>query len=371
MKFIVSTTTLLKSLQVISGVIKGGSVLPILDDFLFELNGEKLTVSATDLNISMRNTIMVESKESGSIAIPARLLSDTLKALPEQPLTFKIDTKTLAIEITSETGRYKLSGDAAEDFPKFPTPEKVSGINIPAGVLSNAIAKTLFAVSSDELRPAMTGILFEISTDGIAFVSTNGHTLVKITRSDVQADKEAQLIVPKKAAAILKASLPASDNIVSVTFNKSNVFFGFGSIVLIARLIDANYPAYNAVIPQNNPNNLKVSRLELLSAVKRIALYSNSTTYQTVLTIDGSELKVSSADLDYDKEATERLTCGYQGEDMAIGFNARFLIDALGVLDSSDIEIDLSTTARAGILRPDENEENEQLMILIMPVVVN
>ncbi|HRG90166.1 MAG TPA: DNA polymerase III subunit beta [Chitinophagales bacterium] len=371
MKFIVSTTTLLKSLQTISGVINTSSVLPILEDFLFEIKGGKMTVFATDLETSMSTELKVEAKDNGRIAIPARILLDTLKTLPEQPLTFKVDDKTFGVEITSETGRYKLSGENADDFPKIPQPEAVTEINIPAPALSNAISKTLFAVSSDDLRPAMTGVLFQVSPDGMTFVSTDAHKLVKLTRSDVKASKAAQFIVPKKALSLLKAALPGGDSGVNVSYNKSNAFFTFENTKLICRLIDANYPDYNAVIPQNNPNTLFINRMELQNAMRRISIYSNKTTYQVVLTITGSELKISAQDLDFSNEATERLTCNYEGNDIEIGFNARFLIEMLGVLDSGEIEIELSTPTRAGVLRPTEKNENEDLLMLVMPVMIN
>jgi DNA polymerase-3 subunit beta len=371
MKFIVSTTTLLKSLQMISGVINSSSVLPILEDFLFEIKGGKLSVFATDLETSMSTELKVEAKDNGRIAIPARILLDTLKTLPEQPLTFKVDEKTFGIEITSETGRYKLSGESPDDFPKIPQPEAVTEINIPASALSNAISQTLFAVSSDDLRPAMTGVLFQVSPDGMTFVSTDAHKLVKLGRTDVKVAKAAQFIVPKKALSLLKSALPSDESGVNVSYNKSNAFFTFENTKLICRLIDANYPDYNAVIPQNNPNKLSISRLEFQNALRRISIYSNKTTYQVVLSIAGSELKISAQDLDFSNEANERLTCSYEGGDMEIAFNARFLIEMLGVLSSGDIEIELSTPTRAGVLRPVEKGDNEDLLMLVMPVMIN
>jgi DNA polymerase-3 subunit beta len=371
MKFIVSTTTLLKSLQTISGVINSSSVLPILEDFLFEIKGGKMTVFATDLETSMSTELKVEAKDSGRIAIPARILLDTLKTLPEQPLTFKVDDKNFGVEITSETGRYKLSGENADDFPKIPQPDAVTEINLPSSALSNAIAKTLFAVSSDDLRPAMTGVLFQVSPEGVTFVSTDAHKLVKLSYSDVKSSKTAQFIVPKKALGLLKGSLSSSDSAVNVSYNKSNAFFSFDNTKLICRLIDANFPDYNAVIPKNNPNKLSINRLEFQNAVRRISIYANKTTYQVILSIAGSELKISSQDLDFNNEASERLTCSYEGSDMDIGFNARFLSEMLGVLDSNDIEIELSTPTRAGVLRPTEKKDNEELLMLVMPVMIN
>ncbi len=371
MKFIASTSALLKSLQTISGVINSSSVLPILEDFLFEIEGGNLTVFATDLETSMSTELKVEAKDSGRIAIPARILLDTLKTLPEQPLTFKVDSKTFGVEIISETGRYKLSGENADDFPKIPQPEAVTEINIPSSAFSAAIGKTLFAVSSDDLRPAMTGVLFQVSPEGMTFVSTDAHKLVKLTRKDVKTAKAAQFIVPKKALGLLKSALPVSESGVNISYNKSNAFFTFENTKLICRLIDANYPDYNAVIPQNNPNKLSISRLEFQNALRRISIYSNKTTYQVILTITGSELKISAQDLDFSNEANERLTCGYEGSDIEIGFNARFLIEMLSVLDSGDIEIELSTPTRAGVLRPVEKNEGEDLLMLVMPVMIN
>ncbi|HWB63337.1 MAG TPA: DNA polymerase III subunit beta [Chitinophagales bacterium] len=371
MKFIVSTTTLLKGLQTISGVINSNSVLPILEDFLFEIKGGKLTAFATDLETSMSTEVKVEAKDSGKIAIPAKILLDTLKTLPEQPLTFKVDEKTFGVEITSETGRYKLSGENPDDFPKIPQPEAVTEVNIPSSALGNAIAKTLFAVSNDDLRPAMTGVLFQVSSEGVTFVSTDAHKLVKLNRTDVKAAKSAQFIVPKKALGLLKGALPVGEAGVNVSYNKSNAFFAFENTNLICRLIDATYPDYNAVIPQNNPNRLGINRLEFQNALRRISIYSNKTTYQVILSIAGSELKISAQDLDFSNEANERLTCSYEGGDMDIAFNARFLIEMLGVLDSNDIEIELSTPTRAGILRPTEKKDNEDLLMLVMPVMIN
>jgi DNA polymerase-3 subunit beta len=371
MKFIVSTTSLLKSLQMISGVINTNSVLPILEDFLFEIKDGKLTGFATDLETSMSTEIRVESKETGRIAIPARILLDTLKTLPEQPLTFKVDMKTFGVEITSETGKYKLSGENPDDFPKIPQPEAVTEINLAANLLSNSISRTLFAVSNDDLRPAMTGVLLKVDNEGTTFVSTDAHKLVRLVRSDIRANKASQFILPKKALSLLKSGLPSSETSVNVSYNKSNAFFSFDNTRLICRLIDATYPDYNAVIPSNNPNKLTVNRLEFQNALRRISIYSNKTTYQVILSIAGSELKISAQDLDFSNEANERLTCNYEGNDMDIAFNARFLIEMLGVLDSNEIEIELSTPTRAGVLRPVEKAESEDLLMLVMPVMIN
>ena len=371
MKFIVSTTSLLKSLQMISGVINNNTVLPILEDFLFELKDGKLVGFATDLETSMSTELRVESKDSGKVCIPARILLDTLKTLPEQPLTFKIDMKTYGVEITSETGKYKLTGENSEDFPKIPQPDGVTEINMPSNVLSNSISRTLFAVSSDDLRPAMTGVYVKVDNEGTSFVSTDAHKLVRLIRGDIKTAKSSQFILPKKALGLLKNGLPSNETSVNVSYNKSNAFFTFDNTKLICRLIDAQYPDYNAVIPTNNANKLGVNRLEFQNALRRISIYSNKTTHQVVLTIAGSELKISAQDLDFSNEANERLSCNYEGQDLEIAFNARFLIEMLGVLDSNEVEIELSTPTRAGVLRPVEKAEGEDLLMLVMPVMIN
>jgi len=362
---------LLKSLQLISGVVNSNSVLPILEDFLFEVKKGKLSVFATDLETSMSTELQVESKDSGKIAIPAKIILETLKTLSEQPLTFKVDDKTFAIEIVSETGNYKLSGENPEDFPKIPQADGTSEVSMAAGVLSSSVSSTIFAVSNDDLRPAMTGVLFQTDEEGTTFVATDAHKLVKLKREDVKSAKAAQFIMPRKALNLLKTALPHSEESVNVAFNKSNAFFNFGETKLICRLIDAQYPDYNAVIPVNNPNKLTIDRLEFQNALKRIQIYSNKTTYQVVLSISSSNLKISAQDLDFSNEAHETIACSFEGSDMDIAFNARFLIEMLGVLSSKEVTVELSTPTRAGIIRPQEHDASEDLLMLIMPVMIN
>ncbi|MCS6934803.1 MAG: DNA polymerase III subunit beta [Chitinophagales bacterium] len=371
MNFIVSTSSLLKNLQSIYGVVSTNSVLPILEDFLFEIKNGNLTVSATDLETSMITELKVESKDNGKIAIPARILMDTLKTLPEQPLSFRIDKNNFSVEISTETGRYKLSGENPEDFPKIPVPDGVTEIQMPAAVISYAIGHTLFAVSTDDLRPAMTGVLFQLAPEGITFVSTDAHKLVKLTRTDVKAAKAAQFIVPKKALNLLKGSLPDNETAVNIGYNKNNAFFRFENTKLVCRLIDATYPDYNAVIPYNNPNKLTVNRLEFLNALRRVSIYANKTTHQVVLSIAGNTLKISAQDLDFSNEASEQLNCSYDGKDMDIGFNARFMIEMLGVIPSVEIDLEMSSPSRPGVLRPVEKQENEDMLMLMMPVMIN
>jgi DNA polymerase III subunit beta len=371
MKFIVSSSALLKQLSSINGVVTNNPVVPILENFLFEISDGTLTITASDLETSMITELPVEAKESGRIAAPARILLDTLKNLPDQPVTFTIDEETYTIEISSSNGRYKLSGENATDFPRVPVVKGGSAIEIPSNVLARAINKTIFAVSNDELRPAMTGIFVQLRSDNVTFVATDGHRLLRYRRTDITNTQEASLIIPRKAFTLLKSTLPSEVTAVRVEFNQSNAFFSFDNIRMICRLIDERYPDYENVIPVQNPNKLVIERGALLSSVRRISIYSNKTTHQIRLKLSGSELQVSAEDLDFSNEANERLSCQYEGEDMEIGFNAKFLIEMLNNLDSDEITFELSTPNRAGLLMPIANEDNETVLMLVMPVMLN
>jgi len=371
MKFIVSSSALLKQLSSINGVVTNNPVVPILENFLFEINNSTLTITASDLETSMITELQVEARENGRIAAPAKILLETLKNLPDQPVTFTIDEETYTIEISSSNGRYKLSGENATDFPRVPVVQGGNAIEIPSNVLARAINKTIFAVSTDELRPAMTGIFVQLRSDNVTFVATDGHRLLRYRRTDLATSQEASLIIPRKAFTLLKSTLPAEATAVRVEFNQSNAFFSFDNIRMICRLIDERYPDYENVIPVQNPNKLVIDRQDLLSSVKRISIYSNKTTHQIRLKLSGSELQVSAEDLDFSNEANERLACQYEGEDMEIGFNAKFLIEMLNNLDADEITFELSTPNRAGLLMPIVNEENENVLMLVMPVMLN
>lgn len=371
MKFIVSTSSLLKQLQLVGGALSSNTVLPILENFLFEIKEGKLTVSATDLQTSMTTTLPVEAKDNGKVAIPSKILLDTLKTFPEQPVTFSIDDTTFAIEINAGEGKYKLSGENGEDFPKIPVIEKASSITMSASVLQEAINKTLFAVSSDELRPAMTGVYCQMTGEGVIFVATDAHKLVKYSRKDTKVDSESSFILPKKALNLLKASLPVEDMAVEIQYNATNAFFRFNNVDLICRLIDERYPDYESVIPVNNPNQMTIDRNLFLNSLKRVAIFSNKTTHQVRLKIAGSEMQISAEDLDFQNEAHERLTCAYQGEDIEIGFNARFLVEMLSNMNGEEVQLEMSTPNRAGILLPTNPDKNEKVLMLVMPVMLN
>jgi len=371
MNFIVSSTSLLKQLQAVGGVLNSSNTLPILDNFLFEIQDKELTISASDLETTMTTKIGVEAKENGNVAVPAKLLLDILKTFPDHPLTFKIDDKTFGIEISSDYGKYKLSGQNGDEFPKVPALESPATVVLETSVLQRAIEKTIFATGNDDLRPVMSGIFCQFETNGVTFVATDAHKLVRYKRSDVKADNASSFIIPKKPMNLMKGLLKDEGD-VTVSYNESNARFEFGGFTLICRLIDGKYPNYEAVIPNENPNRLSIDRVSLLNSIKRVAIFANKTTHQVRLKISGSELAVSAEDLDFSNEANERLTCGYEGDDMEIGFNSRFILEMLTNIDSEAIVLELSAPNRAGILLPEQPaSDGEDILMLVMPVMLN
>jgi len=372
MKFVVSSTALLKQLAGINGVITTNPVVPILENFLFEVSEGKLEISEPDLQTSMITELNVEAKDKGNIAVPAKILMDTLKNLPEQPVAFTIDENTYTIEISSDNGRYKLSGENATDFPKLPQVKDGFSVDMPSDILERAVSSTIFAASNDELKPAMTGIYLSLNETNATFVATDGHRLIRYRRVDIASDIDNNLILPKKALNLLRATLPSDNTVVKIDFNTSNAFFSFNNIRMICRLIDERFPDYENVIPVSNPNVLTIDRVELLNSLKRISIYANKTTHQVRLKILGSELQISAEDLDFSNEANERLSCEFDGEDMEIGFNAKFLIEMLNNLDSELVTINLSAPNRAGLIIPAKNkDQNEDILMLVMPVMLN
>ena len=371
MKFIVSSSQLLKQLQVLGGVINSNNTLPILDNFLFALSENQLKVSASDLETTMSSVVDVESDSSASIAVSARLLLDTLKTFPDQPLTFKTEGDN-TIEISSDQGKYDMAYFSGDEFPKavsLPSPSKTV---VPANILGTAISKTIFAAGNDDLRPVMSGVFFQFSSQSLTFVATDAHKLVKYTRTDVTADQTAEFIMPKKPLNLLKGILGGSDSEVTIEYNDANAKFTFDSVVLVCRLIDGKYPNYKAVIPKENPNKLTVDRASFLNSVRRVSIFSSKTTHQIRLKMAGTELNISAEDLDFSNKADERLSCDYQGDDMQIGFNSRFLSEMLNNLSSNDVLIEMSLPNRAGILTPiDGTDEGEKVTMLVMPVMLN
>ena len=371
MKFIVSSSYLLKQLQVLGGIINSNNTLPILDNFLFQLDQNSLTVSASDLETTISSKLEVESSEKGTICIPARLLLDTLKTFPEQPLTFTVEDNN-TIEISSNHGKYALAYASGEEFPHAIELQDPSSTSLLGDVLATAISKTIFAAGNDDLRPVMSGVFFQFSTEGLTFVATDAHKLVKYSREDISASQTAEFIMPKKPLNLIKSILAGSEEEVTIEYNDSNAKFSFNNTEMVCRLIDGKYPNYEAVIPKENPNVLKIERNQFLNSVRRVSIFSNKTTHQIRLKIAGAELNISAEDVDYSNKAEERLTCDYQGDDMEIGFNSRFLLEMLGNLGSDNVRVEMSAPNRAGILIPaDGTEDGEDLLMLVMPVMLN
>jgi len=372
MNFVVSASTLLKHLKSIGGVLNSSNTIPILDCFLFELGKGELLLSASDMETTITTSLKVESSETGSIAVPAKTLLDSLANLPEQPISFIIDNLKHTVKLKTETGDYNISGQNGAEYPKMPKLDSQSSIVIKSDVLASAINKTIFATGNDDLRPVMSGVFCQFSETNSIFVATDAHKLVRYTRNDAKAGAAASFIMPKKPLNVLKNLLTGIDDAVKVDFNKTNALFSFGNVIMICRLIDGKYPNYEAVIPKQNPNKLIVDRASFLGALKRVSVFSNKATHQIRVKVTGSQLRVSAEDLDFANEGHELLTCTYVGEDMEIGFNSRFLLEMVSNLDCDEIIIEMSAPNRAGIILPNNNgNPAEDVLMLVMPVMLN
>lgn len=371
MKFTVSSQLLKDNLSKIYGVVGSNNVISILDNFLFTLDNELLTVISSDVENSMKVEIPVQSKDSGSLAVPAKKIMDTIKYFPEQPLLISINDTDNIFDIQSNNGNYKLAGFPSKDFPALTEVSDANSVTVDAQVLTYAFAQTAFAIGNDEARKAMTGLYCQFDKDGATFVSTDAQKLVRFKRRDVSASGTFNFILPKKVINQLKTSLPSENHPVEIAFNKNQCSFKFDNIYLICRLIESQYPDYNAVIPTSNPNVLIVHREELLSSLRRLAPYTSQTTHQVVFQIVGSQLTVSATDIDYASEGKENLMINYNGEDFVIGFNSKYLSEILSTMNSQEVMIEMSTPARACLLFPNETSESESILMLIMPIMVN
>ena len=373
MKFIISSTSLLKQLQAISGVLANNSSLPILEDFLFEIEEGQIKVFASDLDNTISTIMKAEASDPGRIAIPAKMLLDSLKSFPDQPLTFLINDENFGIEISSGYGKYKLTGHDPEEFPMLPEIEDASSFEVDSSTLFSGINKTIFATGNDDLRPVMSGVFMQVGTYHITMVATDSHRLVRYRRNDVKASEDASFILPKKPLNMLKNLLGYFDGNVGIKFNAKNASFTFDNIILICRLIEGRYPNYEAVIPKENPFELTMSRQDLMNSIRRVAIFSSKSTNQVKLSIHGSELQLTAEDPDYANSAAERLTCQYEGEDMDIAFNSKFISEMLSNLETDRIHLHMSAPNRAGILLPDQDnsDKDEDLLMLVMPVMLN
>jgi DNA polymerase-3 subunit beta len=375
MKFVVSSIDLLNHLQALSRVISSKNTLPILDNFLFRLDGKVLEITASDLETTAITRLELEnSSGSGSIAIPAKLLTDSLREFPDQPLTFTIDTETYAVTISSENGQFSVVGQHGEDFPQLPRikPERSVSLQLSASSLVSGIASTLFATADDELRPVMNGIFMELSPSDITFVASDAHKLVRYKRKDVNAGASTSFILPKKPAGLLKNLLSKGHEQVTIEFDDKNAFFTLSHFQVVCRLVEGNYPSYNSVIPTNNPNKLLIDRIKFLNTVRRVSVFSNQASNLVRLSLKGNRLTVSAQDIDFATSAVEDMACQYNGDELEIGFKSTFMVEILTNLQSEEVSIELSDASRAGLFIPFQSkDENEDVLMLLMPMMIN
>lgn len=375
MRFVVSSTALLSHLQSISKVINSKNTLPILDCFLLELNGSTLTLTAADTETRLVTSIDVNDVQgSGKLAINARNLLDPLKELPEQPLTFEINDENLEVFIYFHNGKYNFIGQSGEEYPQ---PKDLNDtaieLTIDPQILNTAINRTLFASADDELRPVMNGIYFDISTDDLTFVASDGHKLVRCKTLSVKGSERASFILPKKPANLLKAILPKESEQVSIKFDENNAYIKMSSYTMTCRFIEGRYPNYNSVIPQNNPNKIIIDRLAFLNALKRVSVFSNPASSLVKLQLSDGQVLISAQDIDFSTAAEETIPCQYEGTAMNIGFKSNFLIEILNNIPATEVSVELSDPSRAGLIFPieKEKEEDEDLLMLLMPMMLN
>ena len=373
MKFIVSSTALLSHLQIISRVINSKNSMAILENFLFELKGNNIVVTASDQETTMTTTIeVVEAVGSGCFAVSAKILLDPLKELPEQPLEFEINDDNLEIYIKYQNGHFNLMGVNGSEYPQArPLSEAAATLTIPAERLLKGIGYTLFATADDTYRPIMNGINFDIFPDNIAFVASDIHKLVRFRDLSVQAGIRASFILPKKPATLLKAILPKESGEVAINFDEKSARFTLSNFVLTCRLIEGNYPNYNSVIPQNSHNMLTTDRALFVNVLRRVSVFSDQALGLIELAFDDRHMVVSTQNIDYSISATETVDCNYSGTPFTIGFNAPKLIEVFNTIQSDEVTVALSDASRAGVICPLENDENEELLMLLMPMLLN
>ena len=371
MRFIVSSSYLLKKLQIIGGVINSNNTMSILENLLFELYENKLTVSASDLETTIKGVIEVESTDTASIVVPYKILIDTLKTFTEQALTFIINDNN-TIDIVSNNGKYTLAYLDSQEFPTVVEIENANRVTLMGDILATAIQSTFFATGNDDLRPIMNGVFFNFTEEALIFAATDAHKLVKYERQDIKSEQPASFVIPKKPLNLLKGILSGSETEVTIEYNESNAKFSFDQLDYVCRLIDGTYPNYEAVIPRENPNKLIVNRTLLLNSTKRISNFASKATHQMRVKITGNSLQIFAEDIEYNNRANETIPCNYEGDDMEIGFNSKFFMEMLSNLSSDDILLEMSYSNRPGILTPaDGLDEGEKIYMLVMPTMLS
>lgn len=373
MKFIVSSTNLFSHLQAISRVINSKNSLPILDCFLLEMHDGTLSMTASDNETTLSTSIEVnEFDGDGRFAVSSRTLLEALKEIPEQPLSFQINPENLEITVQYQNGKYSLMGQNADEYPK----QQDLGTNaveltIPANVLTDGVNRCIFATADDELRPVMNGIYFDITPEDITLVASDGHKLVRNKTYAAHGSEKAAFILPKKPANLLKNLLPKEQGDVRIGFDDRNAMFTLENYQMVCRLIEGRYPNYNSVIPQNNPHKAIIDRTSLISALRRVSVFSSQASSLIKLNFSNNEVKISAQDIDFSTSAEETLICQYEGNTMSIGFKSSFLIDILNNIPSTNVVVELADPSRAGVIVPEEQEENEDLLMLLMPMMLN
>ena len=373
MKFVVSSEQLLERLQSISRVINSKNSLPILNYFLFSIKNSTLTLKASDLETTLITSMPLEkSTEDGEIAILAKNILDILREFSEQPLNFDVDLQSYAIVITTEKGKFSFIGQSAEEYPTLhELSEETASFSAKGSTLLDGISGTLFATADDELRPVMNGVCFDITTDNLTIVGTDAHKLARFKTSEVKGQQDAVFVLPKKPASLLKNILPKEAGEVQVAFDSKNIVFTLSQYTMVCRQIEARYPNYNAVIPKDNPNKLIVDRLALLAGLRRVAVCTNQGSSLIKFAVSESDVYISGQDIDFSNSGEEHIACQYQGEPMEIGFKANFVIEVLSNMNASDITIELADRTRPGVFVPLEKEENQDVLMLLMPMMLN
>ncbi len=378
MKFIVSSTDLLSHLQAISRVINSKNSLPILDNFLLQLEGNTLTMTASDIETTLITSMEVESADgNGKVAVASRLLLDTLREFSEQPLSFNINDSNLAMVITSPNGSYNFIGQNGDEYPRMPQlQEDARTLTLGVPSLLGGISKTLFCTADDELRPVMNGVFFDIAADRLTLVATDAHKLVRYktkhtSSTIVEGDESVSFILPKKPATMLKNILPKESGEVQINFDKKNAYFKLANYTMICRQVEGRFPNYNAVIPTTNPYKIIIDRATLLNAMKRVSVFANQASNLVKLAFADNTILISAQDIDFSISAEETITCQFTGEPIKIGFKSSFLIEILGNINASDIVMELSDASRAGLILPYKKKKDEEILMLLMPMLLN
>jgi len=373
MKFVVSSSLLLNHLQTVGRVIASKNPIPVLDCFLFELNGSQLTLTGADSETRMMTQIEVnDASGDGIYAVPSKSLLDSLKELPEQPITFEINRASMEIIINYVNGRYNFVAQNGDDYPVAkPLSEDASTIKLDTIDLLAGINHTLFASGDDELRPVMNGVFFDISNENITFVASDGHKLVRFKNFGITGNEPASFILPKKPANLLKTVLPREEGEATIGFDANNAYITTNHFVLICRLVEGRYPNYNGVIPKENPYKVTVDRLQLLNALRRVSVFSVIGNSLVKLSITENSIFITAQDIDFSTSAEETIACVYDGEPMNIGFKSTYLIEILTNIPSTEVVLELADPSRAGLILPAENAEDEDLLMLLMPMMIN